>query len=249
MTKATIYTQDAKKKGDITLPDVLFAQPWNESLVHQVVVAMQANARTSVAHTKNRGEVRGGGKKPWQQKGTGRARHGSTRSPIWVGGGVTFGPRNEKVFGKQVNKKMRSKALASVISRKLHDGEILFVDTLTFSGPKSSEALVSLKALSKIEGFDGLVTKRNNAALIALANTDLAVVKSFSNFGNVEIDEVRNLNPMDLLQYKYLIIVAPEESIQTLEKRVSGISVSVPVEEKKPAKKVAKKVASKKVTA
>src|SRR5436853_6808436 len=124
-----IYNIEGKETGKITLPENIFGLPWNADLVHLVVVGMHANARTNVAHTKDRGEVRGGGKKPWRQKGTGRARHGSIRSPIWRGGGVTHGPRNEKNYARAIPKKIRAKALFMALSRKLKDGEIIFVDS------------------------------------------------------------------------------------------------------------------------
>ena len=120
-----IYNQKGKEAGKITLPEEVFGLPWNADLVHQVVTSMLGNARTPVAHTKIRGEVRGGGKKPWKQKGTGRARHGSTRSPIWVGGGVTHGPRNDKIYARKINRKMKAKALYTILSKKAKDGEIL----------------------------------------------------------------------------------------------------------------------------
>src|SRR5512135_3441222 len=100
--KTDIYNIQGKKAGSVELPESIFGVAWNDSLMHQVVTSMEDNARTNVAHTKGRGEVRGGGKKPWRQKGTGRARHGSIRSPIWVGGGVAHGPRNTKVFARAI---------------------------------------------------------------------------------------------------------------------------------------------------
>ena len=117
--------------------------------MHQVVTSLLSNARRGTAHTKFRGEVSGGGKKPWKQKGTGRARHGSTRSPLWVGGGVTHGPRTEKNYARAVNAKMASHALASVLSRKWKDGEIVFVDSLHFDSPKTARAKEVLAMLAK----------------------------------------------------------------------------------------------------
>src|SRR3989344_3523977 len=102
---AKIYNSKGEQSGKISLPETIFGVAWNADLVHQVITSMMSNAREPIAHTKTRGEVRGGGKKPWQQKGLGRARHGSIRSPIWVGGGITHGPRNDENFSRKINKK------------------------------------------------------------------------------------------------------------------------------------------------
>lgn len=214
--EATLYNDKGQKAGKVELPAGMFGLPWNADLVHQVVVSMQANARPTVAHTKDRGEVRGGGKKPWKQKGTGRARHGSSRSPIWKGGGVTHGPRAEKVYAKKINRAMRQKALLVVLSRKAKDGEVIFMERLEMPAPKAAEAKAVLGALGK--EFAGL-TKKKNAALIALPSAHKPTMKSFGNFSNVAVDEVRNLNPLSVLSAKYLIIASPKEAFETLGKK------------------------------
>jgi large subunit ribosomal protein L4 len=213
--KATIYNVEGKSAGELNLSDAVFGLPWNSDLVHQVMLSMQSTARQPIAHTKTRGEVRGGGKKPWRQKGTGRARHGSTRSPLWVGGGVAHGPRNDKNYDRKVNKTMKAKAFLTLLSKKYKDGEILFVDSLSFKAPKTTEAKAALVGLSKAKGFEKLSTKRKNAAFVALSKKDVNVEKSFRNIGSVTVDETRNLNVLDLLKYTYLVVDA--ESIKVLE--------------------------------
>lgn len=220
-----IYNQKGKSVGKLTLPESIFGVPWNGDLVHQVVTAMQANARTPVAHTKNRGEVRGGGKKPWKQKGTGRARHGSSRSPIWKGGGITHGPRNEKSYEQKINKKMRAKALYTVLSEKLRKGQILFVEELALKNIKTKDAVAVIKDLSGVKGFEKIVGgKKPNTYITVPAKGD-TLKKSFANIPTVEIDEVRNINPVDLLAFRYIIIAQPTESIAFLggktEKKVA----------------------------
>lgn len=221
-----IYSKDGKESGQVSLPEAVFGAPWNADLVHEVVVSMQSNARSGNAHTKDRSEVSGGGKKPWRQKGTGRARHGSRRSPIWTGGGVAHGPRNEKDYSKKINKKVRAKALAITLSKKFSDGEMLFVDALAFSAPKAADAKAAVKAIAKGSGLDGLATKRTNAALIVLSGRDENIEKSFRNFGNFEVKPVKDINPVDLLTYKYVVVTNPKDSIETLEKRVATTAAS-----------------------
>ena len=212
--KAPLYTKEGKESLVLDLPEVIFGTPWNPDLVHQVAVAMDANARNTVAHTKDRSDVRGGGKKPWRQKATGRARHGSSRSPIWSGGGITFGPNKNRDFSKKINKKMRNKALFSLLSRKFKDGSILFVESLDFENPSTKGAKEVLGVLSKIEGFDGLETKKRNAALISFGEKNSSVEKSFRNISNIEIGESRNLNVRDMLKYKYLVVI---DSLKTID--------------------------------
>ena len=217
--KSDIYNIEGKKASTIELPENIFGLKWNDALMHQVVTTMQANARNIIAHTKGRGEVRGGGRKPWQQKGTGRARHGSIRSPIWKGGGVTHGPRNEKVYAREIPKKMRAKALFVALSRKFKDGELLFVNSFGIETPKTAVAKKALAALSKISGFEQLATKRKNAALIAFAELSPVSQKSFRNLGNVECASVRNLNPVSVLGHVYIVIENPEASIAIIQSR------------------------------
>ena len=219
--KIDIYTQKGKKKGTANIADAVFDVALNNTLIHQVVTAMRANARTLIAHTKDRSEVRGGGRKPWKQKGLGRARHGSSRSPIWIGGGVTFGPRNDRVFTQKINKKMRAKALFSVLSQKHKDGELLFLDSLSFDTIKTASAKEVVDALASIKGYEKISTKKKNTLLIAVPEKDLKIQKSFNNFGNVKIAEVRNINPVDTLNYTFVVIVNPEDSSKILESRLS----------------------------
>jgi large subunit ribosomal protein L4 len=211
-----IYNQKGKPVGKFKLPESIFDIPWNGDLVHQVVTAMQANARTPVAHTKDRSEVRGGGRKPWKQKGTGRARHGSSRSPIWVGGGITHGPRNDKSYEQKINKKMRVKALYIVLSEKLRKGQIIFLEELNLKNIKTKDAVSIIKELSSIKGFEKMVGGKKPNIYISVPAKGDVIKKSFANIKTVEVDEVRNLNPVDLLSFRYLIISQPTESIAFL---------------------------------
>jgi large subunit ribosomal protein L4 len=219
---ATIFSMDGKNVGSIALPEALFGQPWRTDLVHQVTTAMQANLRQNRAHTKDRSEVSGGGKKPWKQKGTGQARHSSIRSPIWRHGGITFGPRSTRDYSEKINRKMRIGALLSVLSRKAKDGEIILVDKFVFAAPKTATAKATMSALAKSASADKLTTKSKNAALLALSAYDKNVIKSFSNFGNLMTEELRNLNPVDIMSHKYLIIEKPEESFAALVARTKS---------------------------
>ncbi|MBU6388878.1 50S ribosomal protein L4 [Patescibacteria group bacterium] len=219
--EAAIFSMEGKKVGSIALPESIFGQPWRTDLVHQVTTAMQANLRQNRAHTKDRSEVSGGGKKPWKQKGTGQARHSSSRSPIWRHGGITFGPRSTRDYSEKINKKMRIGALLSVLSRKVKDGELILVDKFTFAAPKSAMAKTTLAALAKGSGAATLATKKKNAALLALSSYEANTIKSFHNFGSVQTEELRNLNPVDVMAHKYLVIENPEAAFKMLSARAT----------------------------
>ncbi|PIQ91837.1 MAG: 50S ribosomal protein L4 [Parcubacteria group bacterium CG11_big_fil_rev_8_21_14_0_20_39_22] len=218
--EAKIYNQKGKEVGSIKLSESIFAVPWNSDLVNQVVVSMMGNKRTPVAHSRDRSEVSGGGKKPWKQKGTGRARHGSSRSPIWIGGGVTHGPRNEKDYSRKINRKMKARALTAILSKKFELGELVFVDKFEFAAPKTKEAREVLSAIADASGNGDLKTKRKNSALIALGSKNENTEKSFSNMGNVIVDEARNIDPLRLFNTKYLIIENPSETLEFLESKL-----------------------------
>lgn len=230
--EAMVFGTDGKKSGSITLREDVFGLHWNADLVHQVVVAMQANARQPIAHTKDRSEVRGGGKKPWAQKGTGRARHGSSRSPIWRHGGVTHGPRNDKDYSQKINRKMKVKALYTVLSKKFQDGEVLFVSNISLKEPKTKDARAMLTQLGSIAGYEKLANRRNNALYMILPKADTNVKKSFSNLGNVLVGTVSTLNPVDVLSYKYLLLAAPEETIKVIEAKSAKSAQSTQGEDK-----------------
>jgi large subunit ribosomal protein L4 len=204
--KVDLYNGKGEKTEEsITLPKEIFEVALNADLVHQVMVTLMANKRQVSAHTKNRGEVRGGGKKPWRQKGTGRARHGSSRSPIWVGGGVTHGPRNERIFEKDLPKKMRRKALFMVLSEKAKNDSLIVLENFISEDGKTKEVAKILKKLPS----------NGNTVLVALPKYDKKTTLSARNIAKTKIDDARNLNVLDLLNSKYLLLT--KDSIKTIE--------------------------------
>ena len=208
-----IYNKKGETIGKLELPESVFGLPWNADLVHQVISSMMSNLRGPYAHTKNRGEVAGTGRKPWRQKGTGRARHGSRRSPIWVGGGVAHGPRNDKDYTRKINDKMKKKAFYTILSQKFRDNEVIFMDSLRLNEPKTKEGSGVIANISKLENFEKMRTKRKNKAILALTERDENTQKGFRNIPGVVVAETRNLNPLDLLTYKYLLV---EDSVKGL---------------------------------
>lgn len=193
----------AKAVGDIQLNDNLFGMDYNEALIHQVVVARLANDRQGTKSTLTRSEVRGGGRKPWRQKGTGRARQGSTRSPQWVHGGVVFAPKSRD-FSKKVNNTAKRVALFSALSEKIREENVVIVDKFDFTAPKTKEAV----AFNKAFGFDKTV-------LLVLDGENVNARRATSNLKNVETINVALLNTYDVV--KYAKVVLSKTAVEKLE--------------------------------
>lgn len=215
--KIKYYNQEGAEAGELKLDERIFNLPWNAELVHQVMVSMMSNSRVGIAHAKGRGEVRGGGKKPWKQKGLGRARQGSIRSPIWVGGGVTHGPLKEKNYKKKINKKMSQKAFFSGLSKKLKDNEILVMDKIDIGQTKTKTAKLILNNIKNVEGYTK-IGEKGGKALVCLENREMNAILSFRNLAYAKAKEARNLNLMDLLTNKFIILT--KEAVKNLEKKV-----------------------------
>jgi len=218
MIEAKVYNVEGKTTGKVELPEALFGVKWNNDLVFQVATAMQANLRRTIADTKDRSEVRGGGKKPYRQKGTGRARHGSSRSPIWIGGGITHGPLSEKDYSQKINKKMKAKAFLTVLSKKLAEDEVIFVEDVPMTAIKTKQAQTYLNNLAKA-GFKTLNYQKGNRALVSVSKSDAKVAKSFRNIKSAKVSELRDINMLDLLNYKYLVVANPTDSLVALKAR------------------------------
>ncbi|KKS65516.1 MAG: 50S ribosomal protein L4 [Parcubacteria group bacterium GW2011_GWB1_42_6] len=213
MITAIIHNQEGKETGKMNLSEAVFGLKANADLIKQAVKAQMSQARIPYAHTKTRGEVRGGGKKPWRQKGTGRARHGSTRSPIWVGGGVVFGPRKEKKFAQKINKQMKRKALFMVLSGKLRDSEMIILEDLKIKEAKTKKMALILKNLqSKFKDL-------NKGLVIVLPGKNENVVRASKNLPKTETLRADSLNVVDLLSKKYILL--PKESVEMIEKNYS----------------------------
>jgi len=194
MLVAKVYSQAGEDKGEEKLNPRIFGVKSKLAVLHQVLVAIMANRRPVIAHTKDRGDVRGGGRKPWRQKGTGRARHGSIRSPLWKGGGVTFGPRNERNFAKKINKKMKTKALFMALSDKVKNDALAVLDNLEMSEIRAKQMADLLKKI-----------KLNKSVLLVIEKMDKTIVCSVRNIPNAEVITASSLNLYDVLKYKNVL--------------------------------------------
>jgi large subunit ribosomal protein L4 len=226
--KVKLYNQKAEVIGEESLSAKVFGVKVSEPLVHQAMVTQMANERQVLAHTKGRSEVRGGGKKPWRQKGTGRARAGSSRSPIWIGGGVTFGPLKTRNFKKDINKKMKQKALCMVLSDRAKETNFAVLDKLDVNEFKTKvfnsilksfedKILNSAKVDSKGEKIKVARSKIKRSILIINDKPDEQVKFSSRNLAGVKVLNIDNINILDLLKYKNLFLTL--DTIKKLEAR------------------------------
>ena len=202
MPNVALYDIKGQNIGDITLSETVFGQPVNAAVMHEVVVAHLANCRQGTQSAKTRAEVSGGGKKPWRQKGTGRARQGSTRSPQWRHGGVVFAPK-PRDYTIRVNKKVKRLAMKSALSSKVEENEIIVFDALNIEAPKTKEMVKVLKAVDV------------NKALIVLADKDEAVERASANIEGVKTTLVGTLNVYEILKYEKLILT--KASVEKIE--------------------------------
>lgn len=213
MPKINIYNQKGERVGEESISDKIFNAKMNLALVHQAVTAQMANERQVLAHTKVKSEVRGGGKKPWKQKGTGRARAGSSRSPLWIGGGVTFGPLKTRNFSKKINKKMKQGAIFMTLSDKLENKNLLVLDKLEMDEFKTKSFIAMIEKLGK-----AMEIKKGEKRSLLVVNDkkDEKVRNSGRNISGVKIINFDNINIVDLLGSKKLILTL--ETVKKIEK-------------------------------
>ena len=211
MAKVNVYNTEGKKVGDKTLSDKIFGVKIIPTNVHEVVVSMLSSARNTVAHTKTRGEVRGGGKKPWKQKGTGRARHGSSRSPIWAGGGITFGPRSNRNFLKKINRKVKRSAFFMTLSDKVANEKMILVEGLEVKDGKTKAVAKILEKLP-VEGRVVFVTPESNTEL----------VRGSRNIKKARTVTVNDISLLDVLNADCVVMTT--EASDKLEKNYTEAS-------------------------
>jgi large subunit ribosomal protein L4 len=211
--QAPLYSPEGNVVGESPLSEEVFGVPRSLPLLHQVVLAWQANQRHPWAHTKTRAEVRGGGKKPWKQKGTGRARHGSIRSPIWKGGGVAHGPRNERIYAQKINKKMASQALRMALSDKAFNHKVVLMERFSFEPFKTKTAAHTMGRLP------GVLGKRTARILVALGSAEAIIRRVLRNIPGIEAHAISTLHTYDVMKSHYCIFSL--SGVKELETRLS----------------------------
>ena len=203
MPSVKLYDMKAKEVGTLELSDALFGAEYNEAVIHQAVVARLANERQGTKSTLTRSEVRGGGAKPWRQKGTGRARQGSIRSPQWVKGGVVFAPKSRD-FSKKMNAKAKAVALFSALSQKIRDDEVIFVENIQVEQAKTKEMVAFLKAFNL-----------EKTVLLVMDNSDESVLRASANLAKVSTIPASQINTYDVVKNAKLVI--SKQAVQQIE--------------------------------
>ncbi len=196
MLTVKVYDMGGSVVGEEQLPESIFGVKAKPSLIHQVVVAQQANTRQALAHTKTRADVRGGGKKPWKQKGTGRARQGSTRSPQWRGGGSVFGPRSERNYSQKMNKKMKRGAVLASLSQKVSADHFIVLDDLRATEAKTKQVAALFKALPM----------KGRKTLLALSSKQPEVARAVRNISGVTLTGTKSLHVLEIVRIPYLLV-------------------------------------------
>lgn len=191
MPKISVYNSTGKAVGEMNLSDKVFGVKANKALVHEAVLAQRNNRRHAIAHTKTKGEVSGGGKKPWKQKGTGRARQGSIRNPQWVGGGVAFGPRAERNFSVKMNKKAKRTALFMALSDKVSNNQVLAIEAIPTETAKTKTVAALIKKLPV-----------GRTTLIVTAGSSETLMRMVRNLQNVKLVTANSVNLEDVLGYR-----------------------------------------------
>ncbi len=209
--KIEVKNLAGKKESDIILSDTVFGVPANDGLVHQVYVAQSANRRSGSAHTKTRDQRRGGGKKPWKQKGTGNARTGSIRNPIWRGGGVMFGPDKSRNFSKKINGKQKQKALAIALSDKVREGKLVVVSSLVIENNKTKKFSDALEAL----GIDKTV-------VVGFSQEETPSYRALKNIPRTNGLPAEQLNVFDIANAQYILL--SKEAVSGIEERYASKS-------------------------
>lgn len=208
--KVSVYNQNAENVGEIELNDKIFSVKPSLHLLAEAVRIQAANARKGLAHTKTRGDVSGGGKKPWRQKGTGRARAGSTRSPLWRHGGVTFGPRSDRNWSLKINKKAKTKALFMSLSDKAKEGRLIVIEGLNLEAPKTKEFLKIMQA------FHSKIEQMGKKQMLVLPKKDDNLVRASRNLQEISAKLATSLNVTDILKADSMLIL--KDSLQVIEK-------------------------------
>lgn len=208
--KIAVYNQNAESVGEIEVSDKIFAVKPSLHLLAEAVRAQANNARKGLAHTKTRGEVSGGGKKPWRQKGTGRARAGSTRSPIWRHGGITFGPRSDRNWSLKINKKAKTKALFMSLSDKAKDGRLIIVEGINLEAPKTKEFIKFMQA------FHAKLDTLGKKQMVVMPKKDETLVRASRNLPEISTAFATSLNVTDILKADSMLVM--KDSLPVIEK-------------------------------